>query len=93
MEKGIVVTPPDFISPFSTLSLSLPSALPVCFTAVPAYDDSMNAQSLEQLADRLIAGELSAAEFAVAVQTHGHCRRGRRPRLMWIATAAAAFRK
>jgi pyridinium-3,5-biscarboxylic acid mononucleotide synthase len=31
----------------------------------------MNALSLQQFADRLIAGELSAAEFAVAVQRTG----------------------
>jgi NCAIR mutase (PurE)-related protein len=35
------------------------------------YDDGMNAQSLQQLAERLMAGDLSAAEFAVSVQRTG----------------------
>ncbi len=35
------------------------------------YDDCMTAHTLQALADRLLAGDLSAADFAVAVQRTG----------------------
>ena len=39
--------------------------------SAPPYDDSMNAQLLEQLAARLVAGQLSVPEFVGRVQDSG----------------------
>jgi len=44
---------------------------PACHLVSPAYDESMNAQLLEQLAARLIAGQLSVPEFIGQVQDSG----------------------